>query len=56
VRLASRYLRSVNLPPERAVPRGRMPGDTVTPVRTATNTAGPAIKVGSHPFFAAITP
>ena len=31
-------------------------GDTVTPVRTATNTALKAIKVGIGPVFIAITP
>jgi YVTN family beta-propeller protein len=29
---------------------------TVTPIRAATNTAGPAIKVGGHPLNIAITP
>jgi YVTN family beta-propeller protein len=29
---------------------------TVTPIRTATNTAGPPIPVGSGPFDIAITP
>jgi len=29
---------------------------TVTPIRAATNTAGPAIKVGGHPLAIAITP
>jgi YVTN family beta-propeller protein len=31
-------------------------GDTVTPIRTATNTAGPPIPVGNQPFGIAITP
>jgi DNA-binding beta-propeller fold protein YncE len=29
---------------------------TVTPISTATNTAGPAIKVGKYPFAIAIAP
>ncbi|HEY7429491.1 MAG TPA: hypothetical protein VH641_02035, partial [Streptosporangiaceae bacterium] len=32
------------------------PGDTVTPIRTATNTALPAITVGTFPLDIAITP
>jgi hypothetical protein len=31
-------------------------GDTVTPIRAATNTALKAIKVGIGPVFIAITP
>ena len=31
-------------------------GDTVTPIRTTTNTAGPPIPVGNEPFGIAITP
>jgi YVTN family beta-propeller protein len=30
-------------------------GNTVTPIHTATNVAGPAITVGRHPVFLAIT-
>jgi len=32
------------------------PGDTVTPIRTATNTALPPIPVGDEPFDMAVTP
>ena len=36
--------------------KGTIPPGTVTPIRTATNTPGPAIKVGSGPEAVAITP
>jgi YVTN family beta-propeller protein len=32
------------------------PTDVVTPINTATNTAGQPIKVGEYPFALAITP